>query len=183
MTYKAIKNKGLIHIIKKNKGISELISSLVVMTTLIILLFLSLGIIQDIQKITSVDQIARQSIIEAETKGYLNQDTLNLIKTNIQDNCNAKFDGKKTIGGKEVLDGVYMAYKNGSSWEIINTDINSLTQETKLNYFGYGKNIGIYIQCEVKTTGIGSERLIGKNNTTQVCRLKTSISKNMLKTS
>ena len=175
---KTIKQRLNKIVLKKNKGLSDLITSLVVILALIMIIFLALGVVTDVQKITAVDQVARQAIIMVESNGYLDQATLNSIKSNLEGSCNATFTGSRQVNSKTIQDGVYMVYNNGSTWEIA-TNIDGMDANTKKNCFGYGKAVGIYIQCDIDTTGIQGGVMV-HNKKEKVARLKTSISKKLI---
>ena len=163
---------------KKNKGQGDLICSLFVITALIAVLFLTVGIVKDISKVTVVDQAERQGIIKLEIKGTLSGDELGEIRTGLE-NAGMKFDGSHTldVNGQSVADGVYVAYKNDTSnnkW-IIDTSNSSYTNGS----INYGSNIAIYIQCQAKTFSFGGNIFGGSTSEryTTITRMKASITK------
>ena len=81
---------------KKNKGQSDLICSLFVIIALIAVLFLSVGIVKDISKVTVVDQVARQGIIKLEIQGKLSNTERNDISQKLID-AGLKFDSSHTL--------------------------------------------------------------------------------------
>lgn len=163
---------------KKNKGQGDLICSLFVITALIAVLFLTVGIVKDISKVTVVDQAARQGIIKLEIKGTLSGEELGEIRTGLE-NAGMKFDGSHTldVNGQSVADGVYVAYKNDTSsnkW-IIDISNSSYTNGS----INYGSNVAIYIQCQAKTFSFGGNIFGGSTSEryTTITRMKASITK------
>lgn len=161
---------------KKDKGQSDLICSLFALTAIIAVLFLSVSIVQDINKVTIVDQAARQGIIKLETQGKPEnyQGYLESIKASLV-NSGLEFTAQTVdVNGVPVQDGVYVAYKNGSDW-VIDTSNN--------HSFNYNDEVAIYIQCRAATTKFGGnifgngEDSLSKNNSTLITRLKASITK------
>jgi hypothetical protein len=158
-------------LLKKNNGSGELICGLVALMALVIMLFLSVFIAQDISKIQTIDQIARQAIIKVETSGSLTETQINAIKQSLE-NSGAFFD-TPAENDTGTPDGVYLVYKDGGKWVI---DLNN-------KYIAsYGEEIGIYIQCEIYTTNFNGKFLSGEsvfygNNKLQVIRQKYSITK------
>lgn len=158
---------------KKNRGQSDLICSLFVVMALIAVLFLSVGIVKDISKVTLVDQIARQGIIKLEIQGKLSIDEIKDIRTKLT-SANIKFDSGHTllVNGRNIPDGVYVAYKDaGNGKWVIDTSNN--------HRFYYGDEIAIYIQCQAKTFKFGGNMFGGSSNEryTTITRLKASITK------
>lgn len=157
---------------KKNKGQSDLICSLFVVMTLIVILFLSVGVVKDISKVTFVDQVARQGIIKLEIQGKISDAERENIKTKLT-NADLIFDNSHTlsVNGTNVSDGVYVAYKNSSGEWIIDTSNN--------HNFKYGEEIGIYIQCQAKTFKFNGN-IFGTSDSsryTTITRIKSSITK------
>lgn len=156
---------------KKNKGQSDLICSLFVVMALIAVLFLSVGIVKDISKVTVVDQIARQGIIKLEIQGELSSDEINDIKTKLT-SSNIKFDSGHTlsVNGRSIPDGVYVAYKESGKWVIDTSNTHD---------FYYGDEIAIYVQCQAKTFSFGGNIFGGSSSEryTTITRLKASITK------
>ena len=161
---------------KKNKGQSDLICSLFVIIALIAVLFLSVGIVKDISKVTVVDQVARQGIIKLEIQGKLSNTERNDISQKLTD-AGLKFDSSHTleVNGRSVPDGVYVAYKDSSDKWIIDTSNNSYTNDN----IKYVDDVAIYIQCQAKTFSF-SGNIFGGNSEehyTNITRLKASITK------
>lgn len=161
---------------KKNKGQSDLICSLFVLLALIAVLFLSVGIVKDISKITFVDQVARQGIIKLEIQGKLSDTELKDISQKLID-AGLKFDSSHTlkVNEKSVPDGVYVAYKDGSNKWVIDTSNTSYTNNT----IKYGADVAIYIQCQAQTYSFGGDIFGGSSSEhyTTITRLKASITK------
>lgn len=157
---------------KKNNGQSDLICSLIVITALIAILFLSISVIQDINKVIQIDQIARQSIIKLETTNKLTNTQINSIKASLT-NVGVEFDGTATVNGSTINDGVYVMYKNSSGKWVVDTSNN--------HSFNYGDEVAVYIQCEIYTTKFGGNIFgngaLTKGKKQQVKRIKSSITK------
>lgn len=160
---------------KKDKGQSDLICSLFVIIALIAVLFLTVGIVKDISKVTVVDQVARQGIIKLEIQGTLSNNELSEIKTSLT-NSGMKFDSSHTldVNGKSIPDGVYVAYKENNKW-VIDTSNSSYTNGN----INYGSNVAIYIQCQARTFSFGGNIFGGSNSEryTTITRMKASITK------
>lgn len=158
---------------KKNKGLGDLICSLFVIIAIIAVLFLSVGIVKDISKVTVVDQVARQGIIKLEIQGKLDGNTRQDIINKLTD-AGLQFKAGHTVNvnGVAVPDGVYLAYKNSSNKWVIDTS-------NTYNNIGYGDDVAIYIQCQAKTYSFGGNIFGGKSGEhyTTITRLKTSITK------
>ena len=157
---------------KKNRGQSDLICSLFVLVALIAILFLSVGVVKDISKVTLVDQVARQAIIKLETQGKLSDTDIQNIETKLEDS-NLIFESGHTlqVNGKNVSDGVYVAYKESGNWVI---------DSSNNHVFGYGEEAAVYIQCQAQVFSFGGN-IFGGNQTEQyttITRLKASITKN-----
>lgn len=164
---------------KKNKGQSDLICSLFVIIALIAVLFLSVGIVKDISKVTVVDQVARQGIIKLEIQGKLSESEIKDISQKLTD-AGLKFDSSHTleVNGRSVQDGVYVAYKDSSDKWIIDTSSNNELGNDS-DYNSYGKDVAIYIQCQAQTYSF-SGNIFGGNSEphyTTITRLKASITK------
>lgn len=164
---------------KKNKGQSDLICSLFVIIALIAVLFLSIGIVKDISKVTVVDQVARQGIIKLEIQGKLSESEIKDISQKLTD-AGLKFDSSHTleVNGRSVKDGVYVAYKDSSNKWIIDTSSDNVLGNDD-TYNSYGKDVAIYIQCQAKTFSFGGN-IFGGNSSehyTTITRLKASITK------
>lgn len=161
---------------KKNRGQSDLICSLFVVLALISIIFISVGTVKDISKITFVDQVARQGIIKLETQGKLSQPEIDAIKQKLED-ADLKFDNGHTldVNGRSVADGVYVAYKDSSNKWIIDTSNSSYSN----NNIGYGDDVAIYIQCQAKTFSFSGNIFGGEKSEqyTNINRLKASITK------
>lgn len=156
---------------KKNRGQSDLICSLFVLVALIAILFLSVGVVKDISKVTLVDQVARQAIIKLETQGNINED-IESIKEKLEDS-DLIFEKGHTlqVNGQSISDGVYVAYKDNGNWVI---------DSSKNHVFGYGEEAAVYIQCQAQVFSFGGN-IFGGNQTEQyttITRLKASITKN-----
>ena len=164
---------------KKNKGQSDLICSLFVIIALIAVLFLSVGIVKDISKVTVVDQVARQGIIKLEIQGKLSNTERNDISQKLID-AGLKFDSSHTleVNGRSVPDGVYVAYKDSSDKWIIDTSPDNVLGNDD-TYNSYGKDVAIYIQCQAKTFSFGGNIFGGNSEEhyTNITRLKASITK------
>lgn len=152
---------------KKNKGLGDLICSLFVIMALTIVLFLSVYVTQDISKVTEIDQIARQCIIELETSG-------NLDCRSIQQQLEAK--GYIFSSSDTGDDGVFILYGNNLGNK----------SNTKLpTAVSYGTKVAVEIKCKVPTTSFGGNIFGTENNNnnlskqtyTQVDKIKASISK------
>lgn len=173
--------KGLISklIRKKNKGQSDLICSLFVIIALIAVIFLSVGIVKDISKVTVVDQVARQGIIKLEIQGKLSESEIKDISQKLTD-AGLKFDSSHTleVNGRSVQDGVYVAYKDSSDKWIIDTSSNNKLGNDS-DYSSYGKDVAIYIQCQAQTYSFSGNIFGGSNSEhyTTITRLKASITK------
>ena len=165
---------------KKNKGQGDLICSLFVITALIAVLFLTVGIVKDISKVTVVDQAARQGIIKLEIKGTLSEDELGEIRTGLE-NAGMKFDGSHTldVNGQSVADGVYVVYKNDTSSNKWTIDVNNTSAGENANIINYGTNVAISIQCQAKTFSFGGNIFGGSTSEryTTITRMKASITK------
>lgn len=156
---------------KKNRGQSDLICSLFVLVALIAILFLSVGVVKDISKVTLVDQVARQAIIKLETQGNINED-IESIKEKLEDS-DLIFEKGHTlqVNGQSISDGVYVAYKDNGNWVI---------DSSNNHVFGYGEEAAVYIQCQAQVFSFGGN-IFGGNQTkeyTTITRLKASITKN-----
>lgn len=151
---------------KKQRGAAQLIATMFAMLALIIVLFLTVYTVEDLDRIQVVDQIARGAVLKLETRGKLSTEEITAIKTDLQNRLGASFDGKS--GDKP--DGVYAQYKKDSGWVDIPAE-----------GVPYGTEVGIYIQCEVKTTkltnGMNMFNTAMTKEKTQIKRMKTSISK------
>lgn len=165
-------------ILKKNKGQSDLLCSMFVITALIVVLFLVLSVVKDVNKVTQVDQIARQGLILVETEGKLTATNANAIMTRLTQ-CGASFGNTvarpTNISGVNVSDGVYLLYRTAgaSSWSV---------DTGRTHTPVYGEEVAIYIQCEVPTTSfggnmIGNNNVLTRSNMKKIVRLKSSISK------
>ena len=156
---------------KKNRGQGDLICSLFVVMALIAVLFVSVGVVKDISKVTIVDQVARQGIIKLEIQGKLSDTEIDDIKTKLT-SANIKFDSGHTlsVNGRSIPDGVYVAYEESGKW-VIDTSNN--------HSFHYGDEIAIYVQCQAKTFSFGGNIFGGSSNEryTTITRLKASITK------
>jgi hypothetical protein len=158
-------------LLKKNKGQGELICSLVAIMAVIVVIFLSIYVAQDISKVQSIDQIARQAIIKVETSGSLTSDQIDSIKTSLT-NIGATFD-TPADNSTDTPDGVYLMYKDDTgNWKV------DTTNEYKSKY---GEEVGVYIQCEIYTTtfngNIFSQTGVFNKTKKQVIRQKYSITK------
>lgn len=159
-------------IVKKNEGQSELLCSIFVIMAFIVVLFISVGMVRDISKITYVDQVARQGIIKLEIQGGLNASEIANIKQTLSD-AGLKFDNTHTldVNGVSVPDGVYVTYRNGSNKWLVDKD--------NTHKFKYGEEIGIYIQCQVQVFNFNGNIFGGTQveKFSTVTRLKASITK------
>lgn len=157
---------------KKNRGQSDLICSLFVVMALIAVLFISVGMVKDISKVTFVDQVARQGIIKLEIQGKLTSAERTDIQNKLKD-AGLLFNSSHTIkiNGTNVSDGVYVAYKNSSGKWVIDT--------SNTHSFKYGEEIGVYVQCQAQTFKFGGNVFgtSGSSGNTTITRLKASITK------
>lgn len=146
---------------RKNKGQTDLICSLIAITALIAILFLVTSTISRIQQITTVDQIARQAVITLETTGGLTTEQINNIENTLKEK-GLSFTG---------TDGIHVVHLEGGKW----------TNVPDGYTFKYGEDIGVRIECEIKTLDYDSSKgmfgTITSNGYKKVTRLKTSITK------
>lgn len=170
-----MKNRILKLIKTKRKGQGDFICSLVALLALTAVLFLSVGLAKNINKITVVDQAARQCVIKLESQGYLDSDTLTNVKQNLE-SYDLKFDSGHTDGQFGVPDGVYVTYRDSSG----NWKVDTAGTYTKTNPVDYGKEIGIYIQCQMKAVNFNNT-IFGEAKSDEdwqtISRLKASITK------
>lgn len=164
-----LKNIKLRIMKKKQRGIAEFITALFAMLALIIILFFTVDTVGDLNRIQIVDQIARGAVLKLETRGKLSSTEIDSIKKDLEKRLEATFDESKG-------DGIYVKYKDNSDPSV---GFKNATPDQQVDY---GTEVGIYIQCEVKTTQIPIDfnmfnPTMKKENIHTIKRMKTSISK------
>lgn len=115
--------------LKKNKGNSDLISSLFVILALSVFVIFYIGVISDVGTRNNIDQVARKYILRMESEGELSMD-----------------NESKLIADLMKIPAVKSAIDGGSENIVVTWN------ETKTKR-GYGSTITLDIKCPAMVTG------------------------------